>query len=179
LLEWNEKLIDKMREGDQLALEQCYRKFSPTLYTVILKICKNSATASDLLQDTFIDIFENIDSYKKQFPFIAWLKRIAFNNTLNYIKRQKIAVNAVELIKETPCYPICLAEEISQGNMLEYLLGKVTENERLILWLFIVEQYSHEDIAMMVNKTPSYSKSIVSRCLKKLRTNAEVKIYAC
>jgi len=168
-----------MKEGDPSALEQCYLQFSPTLYTLIVKICKNTATASDLLQDTFIDVFENIDSYKSQFPFIAWLKRIAFNNTLNYIKRQKMATSAVELIKEVPTCQIPLDEEISQGNLLEYLMNKVTENDRLILWLFIVEQYSHDEIAVLVAKTPSYSKSIVSRCLQKLRANAEVKAYAC
>lgn len=46
------------------------------------------------------------------------------------------------------------------------------------MWLFIVEQYSHEEIAILTEKSPSYSKSIVSRCLKKLREHKEIKAYA-
>ena len=66
-------------------------------------------------------------------------------------------------------------ESISQSNLLEYLLTKVSENERLILWLFIVEQYSHEEIGSLFSQSPSYSKSILSRCLQKLRKKLEVK----
>lgn len=178
LQQWDEKLITKMKEGDDFTLEQCYRQFSPVIYTVILKICKNKATASDLLQDTFIDAFECISTYKQQASFIAWLKRIAFNNTLNYLNRQKVALRAVEKIQAIPSKEITLDEEISQNDLFSFLMEKVTENERLILWLFIVEQYSHEEIAILVEKSPSYSKSIVSRCLKKLRNSTEVKQYA-
>jgi len=84
----------------------------------------------------------------------------------------------VEYLKEVPPLESSFNEVISQSNLLEYLLEKVSENERLILWLYIVEQYSHEEIANLVSQSPSYSKSIVSRCLQKLRNKSEVKQYA-
>jgi len=84
----------------------------------------------------------------------------------------------VEYLKEVPPLESSFNEVISQSNLLEYLLEKVSENERLILWLYIVEQYSHEEIANLVSQSPNYSKSIVSRCLQKLRNKSEVKQYA-
>jgi RNA polymerase sigma-70 factor (ECF subfamily) len=88
-----------MIEGDTQAQACCYQKFSSTIYTSIYNICRNSANASDLLQDTFIDAFVNIGQYNRNYAFIAWLKGIAFNNTLNFIKREKIAYRAVEYLK--------------------------------------------------------------------------------
>jgi len=178
LLKWNDKQISKLRQGDSQAQACCYQEFSSTIYTAIYNICKNNTNASDLLQDTFIDAFENIAQYNQHYPFIAWLKRIAFNNTLNFIKREKMAYKAVEYLKEVPVIDSTFDESISQTNLLEYLLEKVSEKERLILWLYIVEQYSHEEIAKLFSQSPSYSKSIVSRCLHKLRNKVEVKQYA-
>ncbi len=62
---------------------------------------------------------------------------------------------------------------MNDQNQLELLLGKVSEQHRLIVWLFIVEQYTHEEIAELTNKTVSFSKSVVHRALKKL--NCELK----
>jgi RNA polymerase sigma factor (sigma-70 family) len=175
LLEWNEQRIDEMLDGDTQAQACCYREFSSIIYTTINNICKNRAHASDLLQDTFIDAFENLAQYNRNYIFIAWLKRIAFNNTLNFIKREKTAHKAIEYLKEVPAIESSFNESISQSNLLEYLLTKVSENERLILWLFIVEQYIHEEIGSLFSQSPSYSKSILSRCLQKLRKKLEVK----
>lgn len=178
MTQWSDKKIDEMLHGNSQAQACCYQKFSPIIYTAIYRICKNKNNASDLLQDTFIDAFENITQYNHQYPFIAWLKRIAFNNTFNFIKREKIAYKAVEYLKELPVTESSFADTISQANLLEYLLEKVSENDRLILWLYIVEQYSHDEIAKLFSQSPSYSKSIVSRCLNKLRNKSEVKQYA-
>jgi len=178
LLKWNEKQIGELLRGDTKAQASCYQEFSSIIYTAIYKICKNKANASDLLQDTFIDAFENISQYNHHYPFIAWLKRIAFNNTFNFIKREKTAYKAVEYLKGLPTNESYFDESISQTNLLEYLLEKVSENDRLILWLYIVEQYSHEEIATLLSQSPSYSKSIVSRCLRKLKNKSEVKQYA-
>ena len=87
MTKWNDKLLESMKQGDEVALEQCYRLLSPIIFTAILKICKNRHDANDLLQDTFVDAFDNLASFHQQVPFIAWLKRIAFNNTFNFLKK--------------------------------------------------------------------------------------------
>jgi len=179
LLNWDETLVDRMKAGDQRSFEQCYRQLSPTIYTAIVKICRDQGNANDLLQDTFIKAFEKIDTYTfQQLSFVAWLKRIAFNNTFNFLKKQKLTIVGIEDLDDF----ISVTEEIEklyeQRNFLDYLLEQISEHERLIIWLYIVEQYSHEEIGNLVKKSPSYSKSVVSRCLKKLRVKEEVRNYA-
>lgn len=178
-MQWNESLVDKMKAGDQDALEQCYRQLSPLIYTAIFNICRDQGNANDLLQDTFIAAFEKIHSYTSgpQF-FPAWIKRIAFNNTFNFLKKHKLTVVGIDNLNEG----VSAKDEIQliyeQNNFLSALLIKISVKERLILWLYVVEQYSHEEIGNIVGKSSSYSKSVVSRCLKKLRTKEEVKQYA-
>ena len=178
-MQWNESLVDKMKDGDQSAFEQCYRLLSPKIYTAIFNICRDQGNANDLLQDTFVAAFEKIHSYTSgQQLFVAWLKRIAFNNTFNFLKKHKLTVVGIDDLNEasTATHEIEMLHE--QNDFLSTLLQQISEKERLIIWLYVVEQYSHEEIGNIVNKTPSYSKSVVSRCLKKLRTKQEVKNYA-
>jgi len=168
-----------MKEGEQQAFEQCYLQFSPAIYTAIFNICRDQGNANDLLQDTFVAAFEKIHSYTaRDNSFTAWLKRIAFNNTFNFLKKHKLTVVGIEdenVAMSTTCEVEMLHE---QNNFLNALLRTISEKERLIIWLYIVEQYSHEEIGNIVNKSPSYSKSVVSRCLKKLRLKEEVRNYA-
>jgi len=169
-MSWDENKLIALQLGDRKAQEQCYIAFSPLLYTTILKICDSREVASDLLHDTFMDVFNNIASFNPQFSFIAWLKRIAINNTFNHIKRQKTALKVIEHIDSTP-----QSATQSNNNLLNKLLYQLPTEHRMVMWLFIVEQYSHADIAQFTDKSESYSKSIVSRSLKKLRCHAEVK----
>ncbi len=179
LLQWNESLVDKMKEGDQHAFEQCYRLLSPKIYTAIFNICRDQGSANDLLQDTFVAAFEKIETYTAgPQPFIAWLKRIAFNTTFNFLKKHKLTIVGVDGLLEETSSPIGVEEQHEQHDFLTLLLKQISDKERLIVWLYIVEQYSHEEIGKIVKKTPSYSKSVVSRCLKKLRAKQEVKNYA-
>lgn len=175
---WEEKLVEQMKGGTHDAFERCYRLLSPQVYTVIYKVCQNPATAQELLQDTFLDVFEKLHLYKEHQSFLAWTKRIAFNNTLTFIKRQKRMVLMEEPENENDYIDVDVTKNIEDSQLLDSLMSKMSEVERLILWLFIVEQYSHDEIAVLVSKTPSYSKSIISRALKKLRTSCEVRNHA-
>jgi len=175
---WEEDIVDDMKQGSTDAFERCYRLLSPQIYTVIFNICRNKDTAQELLQDTFLNVFENLHGYKTKHSFIAWAKRIAFNNTLNFIKRQSRVVLIEELPQESFEVECDLSKQVIDSQLIETLLAKVTEVERLVLWLFIVEQYNHEEIGVLVSKTPSYSKSIVSRALKRIRLFQEVKDHA-
>ncbi|KGJ92071.1 RNA polymerase sigma factor [Colwellia psychrerythraea] len=172
---WDEQLVDEMKQGDHKAFERCYRLISPHIFTVIFRICRNEASSQELLQDTFLDIFEKLHSYSYKQSFLAWAKRIAFNNTLNFIKKHERTrlVDEVEIYQdEIECN---LLKQLSDSQLIESLLAKSSKIERLVLWLFIVEEYTHEEIAKLLAKSPSYSKSMISRLLKRIKLSNEVK----
>jgi RNA polymerase sigma-70 factor (ECF subfamily) len=169
--------IKGMKKGDSDSFEQCYRELSPAIYSAILRICMNRDTANDLLHDTFIIAFEKIETFNEKYQFIAWIKRIAFNRTFNYLK--KSSNRSHQTIENFDALsPIKSAEQtLLDTNLLDTLFVKVSETERLVLWLFIVEQYTHDEISDLVGKSASYSKSIVSRSLKKLKQDHEEEPY--
>jgi len=173
LQEWNDNLIAGMKSGESVAFEQCYRILSPIIYTAILKICRNRECANDLLHDTFLDAFDKIATFNNANSFIAWLKRIAFNNTFNYLKKEKRKFQLINTSEDTNIEVKTIAESHGDNNLINKLMASVPTAHRVILWLFIVEQYSHDEIAVLVNKSASYSKSIVSRSLSKLKAQAK------
>lgn len=176
MLEWNESIVTKMKEGDRLAFEICYRSFSPMIYQITKNIMRNNSAASDLTHDTFIDAFENIDKYKPKKQFSTWLKRIAFNNTMNYLKREKSFQRFVSEVQEGDI-PLAMEDVINSSELLDKLFAQLSEKERLVIWLYIVEQFTHTEIAVLLVKSESYSKSIVSRSLKKIQLSQNARGY--
>ncbi|TWX52434.1 RNA polymerase sigma factor [Colwellia hornerae] len=177
MTKWNDTLVDSMKRGEQAALKQCYLQLSPIIFTAILSICKNRHDANDLLQDTFVDAFDNLAAFHQQVPFIAWLKRIAFNNTFNFLKKSKRLTIGTDHLPEAVSMKNSIESDYENRNLLLYLFERLSEMECLIMWLYIAEQYKHSEIAEVLGKTSNYSKSVVARCLQKLRANAEVKKY--
>ncbi|WP_341205869.1 sigma-70 family RNA polymerase sigma factor [uncultured Psychrosphaera sp.] len=176
--QWDEDIALRMKAGDQAAFKICYQVLSPVLYHLLLKISKNEELAKDLLQDTFIDAFQNMKGYKIGSNFKSWIKRIAFNNFYNAVKRKDyINQNDIEVedcIQDSPIHESALADT----QLFELLLSILNESERLIIWLYIVEQYSHQEIATLFGKTSSFSKSTVSRSLMRIKSHVKVKNYA-
>lgn len=166
--QWNELTLQRLRKGDIGAQEICYSEFSPAVYTAIFKICRNKELANDLLHDSFLDAFTHIARFKQNVSFLAWIKRIAINNTFNAMKKKDFLTDDsdVELMSDEPIYP-------ESHNRLEQLMTTLSAEHRAVLWLYVVEQYKHQEIAQMLGQSESYSKSIISRCLKRLRQQLE------
>jgi RNA polymerase sigma factor (sigma-70 family) len=164
-----------MLAGDNDAFEKCYRIFSPALYAFIIRICRDESTANDLLQDTFVDAFKSINTFDKDRCFGTWIKKIGFNNTLNYIKkvkrRDEVFTQLTYLHKDNSY----VNNDTENQNLLDNLLAEITETERMVLWMSVVEQYKHDEIGRFFNKTASFSKSVLSRTLSKLKVKSEVK----
>ena len=174
---WEDSLVREMKKGSSVAFERCYLLLSPLIYTTIFKICGERQSAQELLQDTFLDVYQNINTYQYEQSFKAWVKKIAFNNTINYLKRANKVIFDDELVDKQyeNNLSLQLDADIEQEDLLTKVLDRVSTNERVVLWLFVVEQYSHEEIAQMLGKSKSYSKSIVARALKRIRISKEVK----
>ena len=114
---------------------------SPTIYNAIFNICRDQGNANDLLQDTFIIAFEKIHSYTTtDKSFVAWLKRIAFNKTVNFLRKHKLTIVGIDGLDEdiSPNYSIEILHE--QHNFLSALLVQISEKERLIIWLYIISE---------------------------------------
>ena len=173
----NEHLVIAMKAGDEDSFSSCYQLLSSSIYSVIFRICGRASIAEEIMQDTFIQAFTSMSQLEKNTHFTGWIKRIAFHKTMTYLNKVKKEEEATDehldsLVTDN------LDCSLLRENQLEFLMTHILGEAKLIIWLFIVEGYSHKEIAELTNKTQSYSKSIVSRNLAKLRSIEEGAEYA-
>lgn len=176
-----DELIRRAQLGDRIAHEQIYRTYSQAVITLANGFCRDRQAAEDILHNTFIKVIGKVSTYKFKAPFGMWLRQIAVNESLNFIRLQsKNKWSSIDEFKifdqdENSFAAFAVEKEedtstvICDQNELEFLLKELPDHIRLILWLKEVEGYTHDEIADLLGKSPSYSKSIISRCYKFLR----------
>jgi len=179
-----EDVLNDAKNGDARAHGQLYETYSRAIFTLALGICGSRECAEDVLHNTFIQLINKLPSYEGRAPLGMWLRQIAVNESLMYLRKHK-KHNAVvssdefdffEQTQESDCsdfYPSSsndFAQKLSDQKDITTMLNRLPEDMRLILWLKEVEGYTHNEIARLVDKTPSYSKSVVARALQFLRS---------
>lgn len=82
-------LIDELREGDMATFAILVEKYKRLVYQVAVQITKNHEDANDVMQDTFLKVYESIHSFRKDAAFETWLYRIVVNHATNLVKRRE------------------------------------------------------------------------------------------
>jgi len=159
------EIIKGCLNGNRKDQELLYRRHSAKLYAVCLQYSGNDDEAKDILQEGFIKIFENLQSYKFEGSFEGWMRRITVNTALEkYRSRNNLyKVEDIDQISETESEP-----DADDYNGLEAydLLGIIRElppKYRMVFNLYAIEGYSHKEISKMVNISEGTSKSNLSR----------------
>ncbi len=162
-------LLVRARGGDVAAFEEIYRHFERPVYTLALRMLGDAEAARDVLHDAMLKVFVCIGQYRSDAPFWAWLRKIALNEALMRLRGARhfdADVDAVDTIIDEVAPPWVRADSLA----LERALGELPALTRSVLWLYHVEGYSHPEIAELVGKTTSFSKSQVARGTARLRT---------
>ena len=167
------QLIEQCINNEPKAQKELYRIFAPKLYGICLKYCANKTIAEDLFQESFIIIFNKIHQFKHQGSFEGWAKRITINTVLQHFKKQKNHQPIIDdLITDEE-------EDIELENTdydLSYLLELIQElpsQYRLVFNLYVLDGYSHSEIAEMLTISVGTSKSNLSRAKQLLRKKIE------
>jgi RNA polymerase sigma-70 factor (ECF subfamily) len=166
------QLINDCQKNDRKAQEQLYRLYSPKLFAVCLKYSRNYTEAQDNLQDGFLIIFKKIEQYSFKGSFDGWLKRVMINHVLQQYRQETY----LSLVKED--VPDDDEIEIDDEDIsLEYLLKIIQElpnQYRLVFNLYVLDGYSHQEIAEMLTINLGTSKSNLARAKMILREKIEL-----
>ena len=156
-----EQLIHECCKNNTKAQEQLYRLLAPKLFSVCLKYSRNYEEAQDNLQESFLIIFDKINQYKKIGSFEGWAKRIVINYVLQQYRKQ----NIFEIVSEN--IPDDEELEIDDENIsLDYLtkiIQELPDRYRLVFNLYVLDDYSHKEIAEMLHINIGTSKSNLAR----------------
>lgn len=169
-----DQLIKDCKKNDIRAQAQLYKLFSGKLFSVCLKYSRNYAEAEDNLQDGFILIFKKIEQYSFKGSFEGWAKRVMVNNVLQQYRTDGVfeLVNE-EIIDET------IVEIDEEHISLDYLLKIIQElpdRYRLVFNLYVMDGYTHKEIAEMLSVTTGTSKSNLARARYILKEKIETQI---
>ncbi len=156
------------------AQAQVYQLFSGKLFALCLKYSRNREDAEDTLQDSFLIIFDKIKQYKNKGSFEGWLKRITINTALQKY-RQKSPLQIVKEISDVDeVAEFDVENTVFNVDVLLDFIQKLPDRYRLVFNLYVLDKYSHKEIASLLNISEGTSKSNLSRARKKLKIQLEI-----
>ena len=170
-------LIDRACAGDLRAFEQIYRRFERPMYTLALRMLGEADAARDVLHDAMLKAFQRIGQYRSEAPFWAWLRQIALNEALMRLRKVRDIDTDFDpdMIGDESAAPWAQADAAT----LDRALSNLPATTRSVIWLYHVEGYSHPEIAEMMGKTISFSKSQLARGTSRLRAMLDPSVELC
>lgn len=169
-----EQLINDCKKNERKAQEQLYKLYAPKLFSVCLKYSRNYTEAQDNLQDGFLLIFKNIHQFSFKGSLDGWLKRVMINHVLQQYRKETFLNIVDENVPEE-----IEVEVDSEGVSSEFLMKIIQElpnRYRLVFNLYVLDGFSHQEIAEQLNINIGTSKSNLSRAKLILKEKIESQI---
>lgn len=146
-----DELIRYSIKGHPQAQKQLYEAFAPSMMGVCYRYTKSVEDAEDVLQEGFIKMFNNLEKYRKEGEFGAWLRRIMVNSCINYLKKNsKYNIELAFSNRELALVSSITAEDNLESNLstkeLVMLVRQLPIGYQTIFNLHAIEGYSHVEI---------------------------------
>jgi len=168
----HQDLIDGCRAGDQKAQFQVYKLYYKAMFNTSLRIVNDLMEAEDVMQEAFLSAFEKINTYSGSVSFGAWLKKIVVNRSLDALSKRKEIFEDIEAhtgIYDNSGEEIAYKQDVeAKVEEVKNAIEKLPEGYRVILSLYLIEGYDHDEIADMLKISSSTSRSQLSRAKQKL-----------
>lgn len=153
------KLIRLCKKGDTKAQYRLYKLYSEAMYNIAVRMTGEKTAAEDVLQDSFIKAFAELEKLKEEKAFGGWLKRIVINRCLDEIRKRKLNFPSIETISQQHFRIEEEIEEETDPEMVHYMIKKLPDGAREILVLRALEGYKHAEIAEKLNISESTAKT--------------------
>lgn len=166
------KIIRGCKNRDRKSREELYLHTADDVMNICIRYTVDKSSAKDIFQDTYLKIFNAIESYdEKKGAIGGWIARITVNTALSYLKKQ----SRIDL-KDTflsDIEPITNEDPIADLSAKEIFaqVASLPDGYRVIFNLFVVEGYSHKEIGELLQITPSTSRSQLARAKSLLKKN--------
>lgn len=168
----HDHLVEGCRKGERSAQFELYRLYAKAMYNVSYRILLNREESEDILQEAFTEAFIGIDKFRGDSSFGSWLKRIVVNKSINAAKKRKMVFadlnDHTEFRDEEVNESESAVPDGCTAEMIKENLSLLPDGFRLVFSLYMLEDWSHKDIAKELGITESTSKSQLNRAKKKL-----------
>ena len=171
VLPQRDELIERCLKGDSLSYKQLYERYAKAMYNTCLRMLNNVAEAEDVLQESFIEAFKNLERFEYRTSFGGWLKQICINRAINQLKKRKINWVDMEQIAgydSADELPVDEIEIALQVELVKKAIMNLPDGYRTVLNLYLLEGYDHEEIAEILQVAESTTRTQYMRAKQKL-----------
>ncbi len=170
------ELIQACKNEDRKAQKLLYNRYSPKMFGVCMRYCKNREDAEDVLVEGFFKVLTNIHQYSGAGSFEGWIRRIMVNESLMFLRKRHNFKLTVEVSNIEIKTNVSIEDELMAADILA-LLDKLPTGYRTIFNLYVLEGFKHREIAEKLGISINTSKSQLILAKKRLRSLLEASQY--
>lgn len=171
----SQQLIQDCKSGDRKAQFQLYKSCFNILMGVCIRYKKNEDEAAEILNTGFFKILKNLDKYRPEVPFEAWIRRIMINTAIDDFRKNRKVRELIEHTDFTETEPYTRvvdynqADQVFDAERLEALIKRLPPISQKVFNLYAIDGYSHKEVADMLGMSEGTSKWHLSSARKKLQ----------
>lgn len=162
-------IVERCKTGDRSAQTALYKQYYRGIYNVCMRILNHSAEAEDAMQEAFMAAFRQLNSYRGEVSFGAWLKRIAINRSIDMLRKRRIQYDDVSRLPDQTDENTDYFDPDMSAEIIKSAIGELPDNYRIVLSLFLLEGYDHDEIAGILHISNGASRTIYHRAKERLK----------
>ena len=166
--------IEAVRKGDVTAFSFLVERYQSMVYSLALKLLKNAEDAEEMAQDTFIKAFQKLNMYEGKSKFSTWLYSITYNACISELRKRRIQFSSLEEQRLSDQDEMKMHDYFSetkkedQEKYLNLALGKLPEDDQVLVTLYYYESQSMDEISIITGLTVSNIKVKIHRARKRM-----------
>lgn len=164
----HQALIEQSKAGNSNAQYQLYSLYVDAMFNTAYRLLSSREDAEDILQESFVEAFKKLDSFRFESTFGAWLKRIVVNRSINFLRSKRMVFVAAEVSEEAISEESNDVNQPLQVEKIKKGIAQLPEGYRQIITLYLIEGYDHVEIGEILDISTSTSKSQYHRAKRKL-----------
>jgi len=173
-LEIEPNVVDAFKRGERGAAERVYGVLSKAVYGLTLRLLGDAEAAAEVTQDTFLDAIEKASTLREDAALAGWVRSIAVNHCLMRLRSpwHRLFVRPAGGVMNPDIEMLDGSHDSTRLNGwhdLAHALGTLSNETRFVVWMHHVEGYTHAELGKLLGRSASYSKSQLSRGLKRLQ----------
>lgn len=162
-------IISECIAGNPKAQAKLYQQFAPKMFGVCLRYAKDATEAEDNLQEGFIKVFSNLNTFRNDGSLEGWIRRIMINVSLEKIRKQHLLYPVEDVsIYDSVNFSDDVVAKMAAEDLMK-LIQELPPRYRLVFNLYVIEGMSHQEIAEEMSITQGTSKSNLARAREILK----------
>lgn len=166
--------IEAVRKGNVAAFSVLVERYQNMVFSLALKLLKKTEEAEEMAQDTFVKAYQKLDTYEGKSKFSTWLYSITYNACISELRKRRIQFSSLEDQRISDQDEMRMHDYFSetkkedQEKYLNIALGKLPEDDQVLVTLYYYENQSMDEISVITGLTVSNIKIKIHRARKRM-----------